>query len=126
MKDNVAIGPAYARLSFDAVADAAAVVVAGNARFTVLTPRLIRLEYSPDGRFEDRPSQVFWYRNQPVPPFEARREEDGVRLWVHIAYGPGAAHAFSSSFAARASADTPEAKRRSASFRNGPCMRSAR
>ena len=28
-------------------------VVAGNARFTVLTPRMIRMEWSADGRFED-------------------------------------------------------------------------
>ena len=35
--------PAYARVSFDAVADAAAVVVAGNARFTVLTLSLIHI-----------------------------------------------------------------------------------
>ena len=43
---------------------------AGNARFTVLAPRVIRMEYSPDGQFEDRPSQAFWFRRQPVPPFE--------------------------------------------------------
>ena len=80
MKQNVVTGPAYARVAFDAVADAAAVVVAGKARFTVLTPRLIRMEYSADGHFEDRPSQVFWHRRQPVPPFEARREGDGLTL----------------------------------------------
>ena len=91
-QQRVVSGPAYARLSFDAVADAAAVVVAGNARFTVLTPRLIRMEYSPDGRFEDRPSQVFWYRRQPVPPFEARREGDGLTLSteaLRLDYGGG-------------------------------------
>ena len=80
MKQNVVTGPAYARVAFDAVADAAAVVVAGKARFTVLTPRLIRMEYSADGHFEDRPSQVFWHRRQPVPLFEARREGDGLTL----------------------------------------------
>jgi alpha-glucosidase (family GH31 glycosyl hydrolase) len=50
-----------------------AVVQAGPARFTVLADRLVRMEYSPEGRFEDRPSQVFWFREQPVPDFEARR-----------------------------------------------------
>ena len=29
-------------------------VVSGNARFTVLTPQLIRMEWAADGVFEDR------------------------------------------------------------------------
>lgn len=33
-------------------------VVAGHARFEVLSPSLIRLEYAPDGQFENRPSIV--------------------------------------------------------------------
>jgi len=44
-QENRLSAPAYARVAFDAVADPAAIVVAGVARFTVLTPRLIRLEY---------------------------------------------------------------------------------
>lgn len=69
---------AYTRVTFDGVADPAAVVVAGPARFTVLSSRLIRMEYAPDGEFEDRPSQVIWYRRRPVPPFRVERE--GGRL----------------------------------------------
>ena len=38
-----------------------------NVRFSLLTSRLIRIEVSPDGIFEDRPTQQFWYRRQPVP-----------------------------------------------------------
>jgi len=72
--------PAYARITFPAGADPAAVVVAGPARFTVLTSRMIRMEYSPDGRFEDRPSQAFWYRRQPVPAFRVDKEGDGLAL----------------------------------------------
>ena len=34
-------------------------VVSGHARFTVLTPRVIRMEYSPTAQFEDAPSLVF-------------------------------------------------------------------
>lgn len=43
-------------LPYDPVASSGAVVVApgGSARFTVLTPRLIRMEYSHAGVFEDR------------------------------------------------------------------------
>lgn len=51
-------------------ADPRAVVVLGNARFTVLTPRLIRMEWSPTGRFEDRASHAFINRHLPVPTYE--------------------------------------------------------
>ena len=65
----------YLHLRFDPIADPAAVVTAGNVRFTVLTSRLPRLEYSPTGAFEDRPSQAFWVRKQPVPAFDVRRSD---------------------------------------------------
>ena len=38
--------------------DGGGMVIAGNARFTVVTPDLIRMEYAPDGKFVDAPS---WY-----------------------------------------------------------------
>lgn len=38
-------------------------------RFTVLTPELIRMEYSEEGYFEDRASQTVVNRNFPVPEF---------------------------------------------------------
>ncbi len=47
-----------------------AVVTEKNVRFTILTDRLIRLEYSKTDQFEDRPSQAIWHREQPVPRFE--------------------------------------------------------
>lgn len=68
----------YLHLPFDPIADPAAVVTAGNVRFTVLASRLLRLEYSPNGAFEDRPSQAFWYRKQPVPAFDVRREDGNI------------------------------------------------
>ena len=55
--------------AFNPIASAEAVVSLGCVRFTVMTSRLIRFEYSKEGHFEDRPSQVFWYRRQPAPPF---------------------------------------------------------
>jgi len=33
------------------VADSKAIVTVGNARFTILTPQLIRMEWSADGKF---------------------------------------------------------------------------
>ncbi|MBK8795928.1 MAG: DUF5110 domain-containing protein [Anaerolineales bacterium] len=67
----------YLHLPFNPIADPAAVVTAGSVRVTVLTARLLRLEYSPTGAFEDRPSQAFWHRQQPAPAFDVRRG-DGV------------------------------------------------
>lgn len=46
-----------------------AMVQRGQVRFTVLTPRLIRMEWSPDEHFVDAPSQVFIDRDLPVPKF---------------------------------------------------------
>ena len=70
--------PDHFRLDVQPAADPAAIVTAPRARFTMLTSRLLRLEYSPADRFEDRASQVFWYRAQPVPPFEVERAADRV------------------------------------------------
>ena len=67
-------------IHFAPLADPDAIVIAGNARFTVLTSRLLRLEYSPSGSFEDRPSQAFWFRSQSVPEFSVRHSEAGVEI----------------------------------------------
>lgn len=64
----------------DPVADPAAIVTAGNARFTVLTPSMIRMEWSPTGRFEDRASLAFINRRMPVPETRTRRDGDGLVL----------------------------------------------
>jgi len=68
------------QIQFAPLADEAAVVRGPQVRFTVLTARLIRLEFDPAQRFEDRPSQVFWYRRQPPPVFETRWTADGVEI----------------------------------------------
>lgn len=57
-----------------------AVVVAGNARFTVLTPQLIRMEWSEDGVFEDRASLTFINRNLPVPEFKVKKSGKKVTV----------------------------------------------
>lgn len=73
------ISPQF-QLDFQPIANAQAVVTAGSARFTVLTSRLIRLEYDENGRFQDNPSQAFWYRQQPVPPFEQVVENGRLQI----------------------------------------------
>ncbi len=42
-------------------------IVSGNARFTVITPNCIRLEYSPNAQFIDAPSLFAAGRAAPVP-----------------------------------------------------------
>jgi alpha-glucosidase (family GH31 glycosyl hydrolase) len=51
-------------------ADPRAVIVSGEARFTVLTPQLIRMEWDADAKFEEQASLVFINRFMPVPPFK--------------------------------------------------------
>ena len=45
-----------------------------NYRFTVLTDRLIRMEYDPEGIFEDRASQTVFYRDLPACEYSVSRE----------------------------------------------------
>ncbi|MGA2832557.1 MAG: TIM-barrel domain-containing protein [Terracidiphilus sp.] len=66
------------------VADPNAVVTEGNARFTVLTPELIRMEWAADGKFEDHASFVFLNRRLPVPNFEALNAATGPRQRLTI------------------------------------------
>jgi len=55
-------------------ADPGAVVRSGEARFTVLTPQLLRLEWSANSQFTDDATLVFLNRRLPVPPFQVRRQ----------------------------------------------------
>lgn len=58
-----------------------AMVVSGNARFTVLTPEMIRIEYSEKGIFEDRGTFAIQNRRMDaVPVFTT--EEDNEYLYL--------------------------------------------
>ncbi|MBD3317323.1 MAG: alpha-xylosidase, partial [Chitinivibrionales bacterium] len=61
--------PAHLQITTEPIADPKAVVQYGYVRVTVLTSRLFRIEYEPTGDFDDRASQTFWFRKQPVPPY---------------------------------------------------------
>jgi alpha-glucosidase len=76
------------------VADPRATVTLGNARFAVLTPELIRMEWAADGSFEDHASFVFLNRRLPVPEFTSTVTNDGHALEISTAalmltYTPG-------------------------------------
>lgn len=76
--------PQHFHLALDPQADPQAVIIRPMVRFTLLADRLIRMEYSPEDHFEDRASQVFWYRRQPVPEFSI--QEKGGILEIETAY----------------------------------------
>jgi alpha-glucosidase (family GH31 glycosyl hydrolase) len=84
--------PSHFRIAAAPQADPAAIVRLPGVRITVLTPRLLRLEYDPGESFEDRPSQVFWRRRQPVPPYQAVHNGPGLALdtaALSLRYTPG-------------------------------------
>ena len=67
-----------AQETFHPKASAGAEVVAGKARFTVLTPRLIRMEWAEDGVFEDRATLGVVNRELPVPAFKVSKSAKKV------------------------------------------------
>ncbi|MBQ9961912.1 MAG: DUF4968 domain-containing protein, partial [Alistipes sp.] len=74
-------------------ADQRAIVEAGNARFTVLTPQLIRMEWSEDGIFEDRATLTFINRKTEVPNFKVVNRKNRVTITtdkVKLTYNKGA------------------------------------
>jgi alpha-glucosidase (family GH31 glycosyl hydrolase) len=79
---------------YDPVADPRAVVTTGRARFTILTPQLIRMEWAADGKFEDHASLVFLNRRLPVPEFTNVSAPDGGPTVIQtsalkLVYSPG-------------------------------------
>ncbi len=62
------------------VANKAAVVTYQNARFTVLTDRLVRMEWAEDGVFEDRASLAIVNRDLPVPAFTSAIKGDVLTI----------------------------------------------
>ncbi len=56
------------------------VFVKDNARFTFLTPRLVRLEWSADGVFEDRETLAVLNRNLGEVKFSVQQDANGILL----------------------------------------------
>ncbi len=56
-------------------------VVKGNKyRFTVLTERLIRLEYSPNAMFNDLPTQLVFFRDFDVPRYDIKSDQNYLEI----------------------------------------------
>ena len=71
------------------LANPKAIVLGQNVRFTVLTSRIFRLEYSSNGTFENRSSQVIINRHLPIPTFEVQETEEKLEIttpFLHLIY----------------------------------------
>ena len=58
-------------------------------RITFLTDALVRLEYSENGIFEDRPTQMVFYRDFPKTDYHIIRTDDGIEVHtksIHLIY----------------------------------------
>ncbi|MGI5125721.1 TIM-barrel domain-containing protein [Pseudonocardia sp. CA-107938] len=61
-------------------APAASVLAGDHWRITVLLDGLLRLEWSPDGGFEDRASTFAVHRDLPTPEFEVNRSDSRLEI----------------------------------------------
>lgn len=71
------------------IAKSEAIVQGDKYRFTILTSRMIRVEYQEDGIFEDRPTQIVLNRDFEVPEFKVLDFEDELEIitkHVHVFY----------------------------------------
>ena len=62
------------------VAKKEAEIAGDKYRFTVLTDRMIRIEYNEDGIFEDRATQIVVNRDFEVPDFELKKDDEKIEI----------------------------------------------
>lgn len=77
------------KMEMDPEADQRAVVAGESYRFTVLTPKLIRMEYSEGGVFEDLATQTVINRNFPLTKFRIIEETEQLEIiteYLHLVY----------------------------------------
>ena len=77
------------RLGLDGRSRPDCVVMGDKYRFTVITSRMLRMEYSEDGEFEDRPTQVVWNRSFDHPEFTVKDQPDCLEIdteYFHMVY----------------------------------------
>ena len=77
----------------ESFADPRAIVQGADYRFTVLSDKVIRMEYSPSGRFVDAETQIVLNRKFPVPEFHVNDSEGKLELitrYLVLTYNKGA------------------------------------
>ena len=68
------------------------IIISGNVRFTLLTDRLIRIEYDKNAVFEDRASQMAFNRNFPAVNFTKSISDNNLIIatqYLKISYSLG-------------------------------------
>ena len=68
------------RINTNPVAHPQSTIISDHARFTILTPRLIRLEWSETGEFEDRGTFAFPHRYAEPPLFVSYVQDDVLTI----------------------------------------------
>ena len=63
-----------------ALANPECVFMGSKYRITILTERLVRLEYNDDGFFNDNPTELVWYRNFPKPNFTVSDTNTSLKI----------------------------------------------
>ncbi|KAK3399729.1 glycosyl hydrolases family 31-domain-containing protein [Sordaria brevicollis] len=61
----------------------------GHYRFSILTDKLVRFEWSEDGGFEDRASTTAFFRSFPTPEFKVDDDKDKLEIvtkYFHLTY----------------------------------------
>ena len=56
------------------------IIIGDNFRFTLLSERLIRIQYNESGIFSDEPTQLVVNRNFPKPKFEVRQDNNYLEV----------------------------------------------
>ena len=62
------------------ISDKDSYITGNKYRFTVLSPRMIRLEYSPNGIFEDRPTSLVINRSFPKVPYSITESNTLIQI----------------------------------------------
>ncbi len=63
-----------------AMSDTKAIIQGSRYRISVISERIVRLEYSPEGRFNDRPTQLIRKRNIGLPDFSLRQDTNILEI----------------------------------------------
>ena len=66
------------------ISDKESYIIGNKYRFTVLSPRLIRLEYSADGIFEDRPTALVINRSFPKVNYSITESETLIQIATEV------------------------------------------
>src|SRR5574344_142295 len=68
-----------------AIVNPECIVEGKKFRISILTESLFRLEYSENGKFNDLPTELIWYRSFPKPKFEIKQDDKYLKITTKYA-----------------------------------------